>query len=450
MQYAKAHTKLLYIYSLIAIVISLILIEYATPYVIDSYYCHWFVLAIALLLCFSPFGHTKLSAQKNEAPRHKCFAWLCRLWLLQIALFFVFIGITLEFSHWLPMPEPSYPAIISLSLNTFLKQYGLMPWALFALYAAGLGYYSYVRSEDVYFSNLLKPIIKSTPTTLLANVLNMYARSATFSALTTTFAFITLLIASLLTPSSIPLMIGFHVKTMIIIAALVLLGFTPPFKAAVKRLLDRRIPLYISTVSTLFFFAVFIWLLNALFVHLGDKPVQIPSLIQWLENKNPTQLWIIFSAAWWIAWTPLISAHIARLSRGHRIRNMILACLLLPFLFTLTFIEFPRILLTFTEYPKTFSLIALIAFIYLVKILTEKTALPIMIRSYFPKQDEYKRRDHYFYFRKLFQTMIIIIYLFLPAGMAVTVFTTFIMALSFTLQIPVYLVTSLMRFNSKK
>lgn len=447
MKYEKAKSKLLYSYGVVVLIVTLLLIEYATPYVVEAYHLHWLILVIVLMLCFSPFGNMKLIAKSQEKPRHSFWRWLGQLFLLQISLFFVFIGMTLVFSHWLPLTSPSHPLVITRYFETFLKHDGLFPWALYALYAGGLGYISYIKNEDAYISSLALPFFKAQPTTLLSNILNMQARSAAFIVLTATFAFMTLLIASVITPPSMPLLTGFHGKTLIIITALIVLGFTPPFKKIVRKLLNPKIPLWIATATTLILFALLIWLLNAFFGHLGEAPIQVPSFIQWLERKNPNQLWLIFSAAWWIGWTPTIAAHIARLSRGYRIRSILLATLVLPFVFTLLLIEFPAILSIFDNLPITASFIAIIAFMYLLMILTEKMVLPILIRSYLPRRDLYKHRDHSFYFRKSFQMMLVLTYLYLPTGMSITMLVIFSLTLSFTIKIPFDAVMLLLKYN---
>lgn len=440
MKYAKAHTKLLYGISLVVAIVSFLLIEFATPYVINAFYAHWAVLLVVLLFCVIPFGNKKLSAHINETPRYDVWHWLLRLLLLQLSLFFIFLGIALVFSYWLPVKANAYPTTIPQTFQTFLKKDGLLPWAIYALYAVGLGVMAYIKNQEGHSGDLLLPVFHKKHGSLLSNALNLQARSAVLIAIATTFAFMVLLFTTAVLPQTKYSLIGFHIKTLIIIFALVLFGFTTPFKKVMKVLLIPKIPLYITTASTLIILALSIWIWNEFLGHLGESTVTIPKLIEWLQRKNTMQLWILFSAAWWIGWAPLIAAHIARISRGYRVRSVLLATLFLPFLFTLLFIIFPSVLPIFQRFPLVTSILALISFVYLLKILTEKTVLPMMIRSYLPKQDSYKRRDHYFYFRKLFQLTFIIIYLYLPAGMSVTILLTFTLTLSFTLQIPLYLI----------
>jgi len=442
MKYEQPHLRLLYGGSLPFVIVAFLLVEFATPYLIKAFYFHWAALAIVILFCCLPFANQKLAATSNEKPRYSFHSWLIRLFSLQLSLFFVFIGIATVFTYWLPPQGSIDPAAISQSLHTFLKCDGLFPWALFALFAVRLGYVSYIQNQDAYLSHLSIPLFNSQPNKLIGMILNLQARLATTTILATSFAFMILLVVSLLLPKAAPFHPGFQIKTLVIITALILLGFSPVFKKISQHLLNPKLPLWMTLFTTLILFALVIWLLNALFFHAGQFNVEVPALIQWLERKETTSLWLIFSAVWWLAWTPLMSIHFARISQGYRIRSLMLAMLFLPALLTLLITVFPNSAHVFQHYPVAFSLVAILAFLYLLIQITEKTKLPMLIRSYLPRRNHYKRRDHYFYFRKVFQIMLIVIYLYLPAGMAVTAVLLFVLVFPFMLQSLVVLIAS--------
>lgn len=448
MKYAKAHPKTLYGYSLLTTIVIFFLIEWATKYVVEAYRLHWFILIVIITLCFSPFGHQKIVATPDEKPMYAFWPWLWRLFTLQAALFFVFLGMTLVFSHWLPVGTKPNAFVIRNTLSMLLKHDGLLPWGVYALYAAGFAYVSYIKNQDAHPSSLVSPLLHQSPSSLFSTALNLSGRASVFSTIVMTFSFMTLLFASIITSKSMPLLTGFHGKTLIIILALIIFGFTPPFKKIVKILLNPKIPLPFMLATAVIVFALLIWLLNSFLGSLGQGTTQIPQFIQWMTRKNPLTLWIIFSVVWWIGWTPLIAAHIAKLSRGHRIRSMIFATLALPFGFTLLLTAFPRLLFASHLILLPTSILSLIAFFYLLNVLMEKTNLPMIIRGYLPKRGEYKRRDHYFYFRKVFQLMFITLYLYLPAGISITIYLSFFLTLLFTLQIPFATTYLLGRFKS--
>jgi len=436
MKYEKPHTKLLYLVGAAVVLIGIALISFATPYIPKAYLANWGILAILLFICITPLGHQKLVSTKNEKPAYPFVPWLLRIFALEASLFLTFLGIMEVCTQGLPVITPPRPNLIFQTSEIIFVQLGLFPWTIFALFAGRLAYQSYCHNKDATMSLLATPLFPCSPNKLGGMILNLEARTATVMVLSITFAFITLLILSVITPPQLPFLTGFHGKTTIIALAVIIFGFTTPFKRLLTRLLNLKIPLFIALSIVLVILAVFMLLLNALFFHLGQSPIHMPKIIQWIEDKNWVTLWVVFSLAWWAAWTPLMASHIARLSRGHRVRSTMLATLVLPAFFTLLLVLFPNGMAGFlNNYPYLLSLCALAGFMYLLWQLTRKTMLPTLIRSYLPKGDHYKRRDHYFYFRKIFQGMLILIYLYLPAGIAIISVVMFATTLRFTTQI---------------
>jgi choline-glycine betaine transporter len=442
MKYAQSHPRALYTGIFIFAIIGFILIEFATSAIINALYIHWLMLAMALVMCVLPHGRQRLVASPKETPRYTLKPWIFKILWLQLSVFAIYLGMDLVFQHWLPL-HPSN--LMQPPLQLLLRGDGLFPWGLYALFAARMGYLSYINNKDAVSSELVKPILKLRQGSILEMSLNHQSRLATTIAVSTTFAMITLLLVSLLLPRSLPLHPGFQLKTMVIVTMVILLGFMPASKKLIKYLLKPKIPLFIGLLTSLVLLAIFIWLLNALFVHTGQAPIKTPRLILWLERKNTADLWQIFSAAWWIAWTPVLSAHFARLSRGRSIRSMILVMLTLPTLLTLLMTLAPKSQTITGHYPMSFSLLALGGFLYLLKQITEKSHLPILIRSFLPKRDHYKRRDHYFYCGRLWKTTLLMVYLYLPAGISVSTIAIFMLSLVFMLQTVIILIASMIR-----
>lgn len=49
--------------------------------------------------------------------------------------------------------------------------------------------------------------------------------------------------------------------------------------------------------------------------------------------------WTLFFWAWWIAWSPFVGLFLARISRGRTIREFVTGTLVIPLLFTLTWLS---------------------------------------------------------------------------------------------------------------
>lgn len=48
------------------------------------------------------------------------------------------------------------------------------------------------------------------------------------------------------------------------------------------------------------------------------------------ESKEWLGSWTVFYWSWWVSWAPFAGAFIARISKGRKIREMVLAVILVP------------------------------------------------------------------------------------------------------------------------
>ena len=85
------------------------------------------------------------------------------------------------------------------------------------------------------------------------------------------------------------------------------------------------------------------FLLAALIQNFGDYLSQFPKLslssFPFEQPKEWMNSWTLFFWAWWIAWSPFVGLFLARISRGRTIREFVTGTLVIPLLFTLTWLS---------------------------------------------------------------------------------------------------------------
>ena len=85
------------------------------------------------------------------------------------------------------------------------------------------------------------------------------------------------------------------------------------------------------------------FLLGALIQNFGDYISQFPQLsltsFPFEQPKEWMNSWTLFFWAWWIAWSPFVGLFLARISRGRTIREFVTGTLVIPLLFTLTWLS---------------------------------------------------------------------------------------------------------------
>ena len=85
------------------------------------------------------------------------------------------------------------------------------------------------------------------------------------------------------------------------------------------------------------------FLLNALVQNVGDYLSRFPTLaletFAFTQPKEWMNNWTLFFWAWWVAWSPFVGLFLARISRGRTIREFVSGTLIIPLLFTLTWLS---------------------------------------------------------------------------------------------------------------
>jgi hypothetical protein len=111
----------------------------------------------------------------------------------------------------------------------------------------------------------------------------------------------------------------------------------------IRRVSEVNVVLAIGLMIYVAIFENPIRVLNSLIMNIGDYLSRFPGMtLNTFAYDQPTEwlnAWTLFFWAWWIAWAPFVGMFIARISRGRTIRQFVTATLVVPLLYTLTFLS---------------------------------------------------------------------------------------------------------------
>lgn len=451
MKVHKARFDLIISLGLLLLIICFSFILFFPVALLNAFYIHWLLLLFCLLFFLSSRGKISLSTD-NQPPLHvSSIPWFIRIWLFQLCLFIVFLAICELIGYLLPIQNNIAPFLFRQSNIQMIWHLGLFPWAAICLVAISMSLVSYRYQEDAFMHRILNSLIKSGPRDAFGLVVNNSAKLATLLAFSSTFVLISLILAFLLSPVTVPIALGFHPSTLIIIALLALFSFLKPFKIFLKHLFSRKIPVTLSIIVLNILLAVLILLLSWLFQRFNQFNIAVPWLVRLFEKTGSDKLRLIFVYAWWIGWTPISAAYLAHMSQGYQIRQLILAGLSFPILFGI-FISLDHTLTHHIpgHHPIFICVLGLVAFIGLIYLLTQKNMLSSLILSILPKAGPIKIRHHAFFFRKCVQIALLILYFYLPIGIVGIAVIALIMTLPFSLVILLITLTLLKWFFDKK
>ena len=325
MKVAKGHPKQILPLLLVFLALTILPIYYFTDAVHYVYYINWGVLAICLLTLVVPAGKVKIVESGNKLPLPR---WLANIFLFQVLLFFLFIGVSTLCGQITHAPFPEKVGAFNQAIYTLFFRYALFPWPIYTLFAGAFGIMCYRRQKDCYLSDVAGQKEISSDSRL-GSALNSIIKMSTIISLAMLVGFGAILIASLFSNGRLYIPSGMQLGTMIFVFLLVVLLYTRTFKNYMNRLLDSGLATPLVMILVALFIAVSM-LIFSYFTPANDASIALPKIVVHLQDAGWFTIWTLFSASWWLAWAAIAGIFLAHISRGYSLRAMVLASLLLP------------------------------------------------------------------------------------------------------------------------
>lgn len=284
------------------------------------------LLLLAAALALGPAGRYRLGA-RDEAPEFGRLAWLAMLFAAGMGSGLVFWGVAEPLTHAQSLGSASR----AMALTWF--HWGLHAWAIYALAALAIAWFTYRRGRPELPSAAL-----GHPAGRAADLLAIVA--------------VSLGVAGALANSVILLHTGIgaaagHALPTGATHAWILAALSLAFLASASSGLRHGIR-WLSTLNV----AIAAALLLALAV-LGPTSAMLKigadALGEWLTGLPRWSVarvevpgdpawareWTLIYLVWWIAWTPFVGLFIARISRGRSLREFIAGVVLVPTVFSM-------------------------------------------------------------------------------------------------------------------
>ncbi|SET19115.1 glycine betaine transporter [Oceanobacillus limi] len=305
----------------------------------------WYYLLIVTLfvvfclyLIISPYGKIRLGKQ-SDRPEFTYPSWFAMLFSAGMGIGLVFYGVASPVSHYLntpPLAEPGTIEALEDSLRVTFFHYGIHAWAIYAIIALILAYFTFRHGKRGLVSVTLEPLFGDRMDGAWGKTVDILAVFATIVGVATTLGFGA---AQINGGFTYLLGIGnsFFVQVMIILVVTVL------FMMSAYTGLSKGIK-YLSNVNMILATILFVvtlilgptqYILDSLTDSLGAYIQSLPTESLRLSPNNAEENqwvidWTVFFWAWWIAWAPFVGIFIARISRGRTIREFLSGVLIVP------------------------------------------------------------------------------------------------------------------------
>lgn len=295
-------------------------------------------LFLIVFLLLSPVGEIKLG-EDDEKPAYSNEVWFAMLFSCGMGIGLLFWGVSEPIWHymWPPMGEPYTAEAVHMAMRYAFFHWGFHPWAVYAVVAGSLAYFSYRKGLPMLLSSCLEPILGRKgiegPWGILVNIIGVFA---TLFGLATSLGLGAMQLgAGLESLFGIPSTPAIWVTIVVVVTAAAVISTSTGIDRGIKWLSQINIVVAGLLMLLVFIVGPTLFILNILTHATGDYLQNIIYMSFGLDaagegTEGWYAAWTIFYWAWWIAWAPFVGTFIARISRGRTIRNFIVGVMLVP------------------------------------------------------------------------------------------------------------------------
>ncbi|WP_308211712.1 choline BCCT transporter BetT [Nocardiopsis dassonvillei] len=303
-------------------------------------------LGFVVVIALSRYGRVKLGPQHSK-PDYGVFAWAAMLFAAGIGIDLLFFSVSGPVSHYLAPPEGDAQTVEAArqAVVWTLFHYGVTGWAMYALMGMALGYFSFRYHLPLAIRSALYPLIGRRIHGPVGDAVDLAAVIGTIFGISVSLGIgVVQLNYGLNFLFGVPEGVAAQLGLIIVAVLVATMSAVAGVDRGIRRLSEINVVLAVVLMLYVLVFEDPLYLLNALVLNIGDYLSRFPSMtLNTFAYDPPTDwlnAWTLFFWAWWIAWAPFVGMFLARISRGRTIRQFVAATLVVPLLFTLTFLSF--------------------------------------------------------------------------------------------------------------
>ena len=306
-----------------------------------------FVL-FCLVLIVTPMGKIRLGGA-DARPDYGYPGWFAMLFAAGMGIGLMFFGVSEPISHygssvaetagkpesWAPLAgaagNPAEAAKLGMAATIY--HWGLHPWAMYAVVALALAFFTYNKGLPLSLRSAFYPLFGEKVWGWTGHIIDTVAVLATLFGLATSLGFgASQANAGLNFLFGITDGDGTKILLIIGITAVALFSVVRGLDGGVKRASEINMVLAVLLLLFVLFVGPTADLIAGFFSGLGAYITNLPALSNPFgrEDANFSQGWTSFYWAWWISWSPFVGMFIARVSRGRTVREFITCVLLVP------------------------------------------------------------------------------------------------------------------------
>ena len=326
------------------------------PFVTSNF--AWFCLSagnvfllFAFFLMVSPLEKIRLGGQEAKQD-YSYIGWFAMLFAAGMGIGLMFFGVSEPMSHfassmggtsgeaaartdWAPLGAAAGDVIAArdLGMAATIFHWALHPWAIYAVVALSLAFFSYNNGLPLTLRSAFYPLLGERVWGWWGHVIDITAVFATLFGLATSLGF-----GTEQALAGLNFLFGWgtvglaKVILIFVITAIALISVIRGLDGGVKVLSEINIGL----AAVLLLFVIIVGPTLTIFETIFSGGIAYAKEIIPLSNpfgredSNFMQGWTAFYWAWWISWSPFVGMFIARVSRGRTVREFVFCVVVIP------------------------------------------------------------------------------------------------------------------------
>ncbi|WP_422373012.1 BCCT family transporter [Hoeflea sp.] len=309
-----------------------------------------FVL-FGLALIITPLGNIRLGGV-DASPDYSYLGWFAMLFAAGMGIGLMFFGVSEPLSHyassfggtvvengvrtdWAPLAgaldDPEAARLNAMAATIF--HWGLHPWAIYAIVALALAFFSYNRGLPLTLRSAFYPLLGERVWGWPGHVIDTMAVFATLFGLATSLGF-----GAEQAMAGLDFLFGLGVADtakvilILMITGVALVSVVAGLDAGVKRLSEINMLLAFVLLGFVLVLGPTAVIVTGFFENTVAYAQNLLPLSNPFgrEDTNFMHGWTAFYWAWWISWSPFVGMFIARVSRGRTVREFITCVILVP------------------------------------------------------------------------------------------------------------------------
>ncbi|MDG5759656.1 BCCT family transporter [Natronococcus sp. A-GB1] len=340
-----------------------------TRVAVSDYFDWLFILAansfiiFMVYLAISKYGSIRLGGVDGE-KEFSDISWVAMLFSAGMGIGLMFFGVAEPVFHLFDPhlgAEAGTEGAGEVALAVSLFHWGIHPWAIYALVALGLAFFSFNRGLPLTFRSVFYPVLGDRIYGWPGHVIDVFTIFATLFGLVTSLGLGALQINAGLTFvgdevgafPAVPDSVWVAVAIIGFVTVLAMISVYLGLDKGIRRLSNLNLTLMMLLLGSVFVLGPTLFILGALPQAIGGYLGNFFELsffgntfdnhyFQGSEFYGPGGEgegnflvdWTVFYWAWWISWSPFVGMFIARISKGRSIREFVGGVLLIPVIFS--------------------------------------------------------------------------------------------------------------------